>query len=355
MIVTEKELKITPGYDLSALAVPEELLFFDIETTGLKKETTQLYLIGCAFFENGVFYLRQYLAESALDEKAVMEAFCDFAQRFSVLVHFNGEHFDIPYVAYKADYYDIDIDFSRFTSIDLYLAVRPYKAFFGLPRMNQKTLEVFLQISRADRCDGGTLISVFYDYERSRKEELKELLLLHNFDDVCGMLQLTALLAYADLFEGKFSFLSLDAYDDEAVFSYRLQSSVRVPLCKKADAFPAEFLLEDDMLQLRVRFLKGQARRYLPDVENYYYLPEEDCVVHKDVAQFVDKKHRKKATKKNCFLKKEGRFLPQPKEVFSPCFQADADKRFTFFETECAQACAPERMCEYALAILRSK
>ena len=55
---------------------------------------------------------------------------------------------------------------------------------------------------------------------------------------------------------------------------------------------------------------RGSAKLPLPNVSDYYYLPEEDRVIHKDVAQFLDRSRRVKATAKNCFVRKEGRFLP---------------------------------------------
>ena len=153
IITDTTELK--PAFDLSRIAPVEDILFFDIETTGLRKESTQVYLIGCAFFHDGSWKIRQYLAESALDEREVMESFADFASSYKVLIHFNGDGFDIPYLAYKAEFYDLDLDFSTFQSIDIYKLAKPLKKLLGLESMSQKSIERFLQINRDDLYGGG--------------------------------------------------------------------------------------------------------------------------------------------------------------------------------------------------------
>ena len=48
MQVIEKLYKgYSPLYPLNCFCDSKKALFIDIETTGLKKETTSLYLIGC--------------------------------------------------------------------------------------------------------------------------------------------------------------------------------------------------------------------------------------------------------------------------------------------------------------------
>ena len=51
---------------------------------------------------------------------------------------------------------------------------------------------------------------------------------------------------------------------------------------------------------------------FLPDPENYYYLPQEDTAVHSSVAQFVEPAFRRKATRKTAYIKKADAFLELP-------------------------------------------
>ena len=310
MKVIIEETEIMPSYNLESISPLGEMLLFDIETTGLKKETTQIYLIGCGYF-NGVgnFEVRQWLAESAMDEREVLESFFDFAKDYSVLIHFNGDGFDIPYVSYKAQYYGYDFDFSRFESIDIYKKIKPYKKFLGLERMNQTSLEAFLGITRRDKMNGGLLIPYFYEYERSGEAEAERLLLLHNNDDVRGMIQLTAALSYADIFEGKFGAKGkLEEFGNTMIMEFELKNPVPKPVICESEFEMAA--VEGTLLQINVKIAETEAKIPVKNVEDYFYLPLEDRIIHKDVAAFVDKKFRKKATAKNCFLKKTGRFIP---------------------------------------------
>ena len=50
MITIDKEFLFEESYPLSSLGKREELLFFDIETTGFSGDYHQVYLIGCVYF-----------------------------------------------------------------------------------------------------------------------------------------------------------------------------------------------------------------------------------------------------------------------------------------------------------------
>ena len=315
-----EETDIIPGYDMENISPKGEMLFFDIETTGLKKETTQIYLIGCGYFnEKGNFEIRQWLANSASDERAVLEEFLDFASDYKVLVHFNGDGFDIPYVEYKAEYYGFGPSLTRFESVDIYKLIKPYKKFFGLDRMNQTSVERFLKIERRDKMNGGILIPYYYEYERTGDPECERLLLLHNNDDIRGMLHLSDMLSYADMFAGKFCVRDPKApaavFENTCILEYTLRSPVPVPVLYEGDGLM--IAAEGDLLQVNLKIFEGEARIPIANVEDYYYFPEEDRVIHKDVAEFVDRRFRRKATAKNCFLKKGGSFIAVPDEMLS--------------------------------------
>ena len=298
-----------PEYDMRSICPLEEMLLFDIETTGLKKETSQVYLIGCAWYENGNWILRQYLTENAGDEYDILQEFTSFAERFRMLVHFNGDSFDIPYLRYKCEYYGIGTAFSALESFDIYRRAKRARHLLGLSSMSQKSIEQFLGIERDDRYSGGLLIPVYFEYEKTGSEEAEQLLLLHNHDDLQGMLKIMPVLSYTKLLEGAYFFVSAKEEDDNVVFRYRTEQKL-----------PAVFecRLKEDLLlsgsggefHITRKLKKGIAKLPLPNVSDYYYLPEEDRVIHKDVAQFLDRSRRVKATAKNCFVRKEGRFLP---------------------------------------------
>ena len=75
MITIEKTLDIAPSYDFSLIAPKERILFSDIETTGLSAARSGLYLIGAVYWQDGVWQLRQWFADSLFDEEEMLKAF----------------------------------------------------------------------------------------------------------------------------------------------------------------------------------------------------------------------------------------------------------------------------------------
>lgn len=197
----------------------EEILFFDIETTGLSPKTSSLYLIGVLFFskEEDCFTELQWFAERNKDEKAVLTAFLDFLESYSYLYHFNGRTFDIPYILEKCSRHALSLsehtkgillDDTGSFSIDILARTRKLKRFLSLRKCSQKALEEYLGIFREDTFSGGELISVYAEYTQMRllapekADALEKTLLLHNFEDVEMMLSVCSLLQYETLLQG---------------------------------------------------------------------------------------------------------------------------------------------------------
>ena len=184
---------------------PETCIYFDIETTGLKAETSHLYLIGYAVQKKpGSWEIRQLFAEKTEDERDLLKAFSDICMRYRTVIHFNGDRFDIPYLETKYQEYSMPSPFHQMDTADIYRMVRPYKDLLGLERLNQKTIEQFLGLRRKDRYDGGQLIWIYRAYRDGHSGDPKgdlEKLLLHNYEDVLGMLSLTMLTAYPAFFQ----------------------------------------------------------------------------------------------------------------------------------------------------------
>ena len=166
------------------------------------------------------------------------------------------------------------------------------------------------------------------------------------------MLRLLPILNYIEILEGGFSFSHMEIAGRTAVFEYHLKTPLPVGFEKCAEKDHILICADKNLLQLHIRIFEGQAGLPLPDVENYYYLPEEDRVIHRNVAQFVDKRYRERATKKNCFLKKEGRFLPQKQPLFMPAFCVPGESRKTFFELNDSVIQDRRMLTEYALDII---
>lgn len=68
-------IAFSPAYPLERIAPREDLLFFDIETTGFSGASSQLYLIGCVYFDGFGWRLIQWFADTRGCEAQLLDAF----------------------------------------------------------------------------------------------------------------------------------------------------------------------------------------------------------------------------------------------------------------------------------------
>jgi len=338
-VASDKHENIEIAYPLERLAPVEELLFLDIETTGFTAKSSALYMIGCAFFADGVFHTKQWMAESYEQESLLLKEFFTFAEKFHYLVHFNGNNFDLPYLLQKCAQYDLSYNFDNFEGIDLYKRVSPYKFFLKLPNCKQKTIEQYLKIDRKDAFSGGELIGIYHDYVKNPSAFSRDTLMLHNLEDLIGMLKITPILAYYDIFNGDIKARKVQAnyYTDytgkrrqELIMTLTLPTALPVPL--SASIGNCYFKGEDDTASLKVPILEEELKYFYANYKDYYYLPTEDVALHKSVATFVDKEHRIQASASNCYTRKFSMYLPQWEAVFTPFFKREYKSKELFFE-----------------------
>ena len=87
-------------FDSRVAALPEwasRVVFFDVETTGLSGGAGMLaFLVGCGWFEDGGFKVRQFLLGSASGERALLDGLASIFDEASLVVTFNGRTFDLP-------------------------------------------------------------------------------------------------------------------------------------------------------------------------------------------------------------------------------------------------------------------
>ena len=346
-------------YPLSQIGDLDRILFVDIETTGFSAKTASLYLIGCIRFEQGTPKLIQYFAEKPEEEKEVLTAFFDLCKDHQILIHYNGNTFDLPFLKAKAAAYGLEHPFDAMDGIDLFGRISPYKRFLGLENCKQKTVEAFLGIDREDLYDGGALIKVYEDYCKEPDREKEHLLILHNADDMKGMLKLLPMLTYADIFFRPFRVVKVGAnhYEDEqgkpkdeVLMKLRFDTPFPKPIAMhKAQC---RFSAEGDEGFLKVPLYQEEMKFFYADYKNYYYLPMEDIAIHKSVGAFVDKQYRKQAKASNCYTRKESSYLPQWDIIFTPIFKREYQDNTCFFELTDEMKKQPESFRLYALHIL---
>lgn len=309
---------------------PLDCLFFDIETTGFSVKTTQVYLIGCVYYENNHWNTIQWFATSKEDEKEIIEAFFTFMRNYKVLIHFNGDGFDIPYLRQKAEKLGICDTFTNIGGIDLFKIASSFKKFLKLENYKQKTLEKFLDINREDKYSGGELINVYSHYLKYHDSESYDLLILHNSDDIAGMTSLLPLISYSGILNGAFILDNYEKNHDEIIFNCHLAH----PVPKRVSLGYKDFYITayGSTLKIRVKIYSDELKFFYSNYHDYYYLPVEDVAMHKSVAFYVDKDFRTKAKAANCYSKKTGTFIPQISEIVPTYFKIDYHDKTMYIE-----------------------
>ena len=360
---THRELPFPRNNALTDRIFDEKALIFDIETTGFSPKSASVYLIGCAFRKGGSLCIEQYFADSPSEERKILEAFLVMQDGVETLISFNGAGFDIPFLRARCEKFGLSERFEELRHLDLYRSVSGLKFLFRLPDCRQKTLERFLKLKREDQADGGELIAVYQEYVKCPDEGKSRLLHLHNFEDVTGMTELLSVLAYPEIFDGGFSVLSCSRerylrYDrsegEELLIT--LQNSCPVPRQVSCKAGDFTLNVGTGRTVIRVPVFWGKLRYFYENYRDYYYLPAEDMAVHKSVASFVDKSYRKAAKASNCYINREGAFLPQMDSVMQPEFRMEYRDKKSWFELTddfCSSFELADRYARHILTYMR--
>ncbi len=356
----EKKLELPIDADFLKTHDLSRALFFDIETTGFSPKNTFVYMIGCVYQEkpgnptdvaesislnpdtiNNSFILKQFFCENSEDEPELLNEFFQFAIAFTTVYHYNGAGFDIPYIEEKCKKYSLPYNFSIFTSIDIYKELIPYKHILKLINLKQKTVEDFLDVPRMDLLSGGDLINIYQQYQNSHSTDYLAKILLHNHDDLLGMIGILNIFSYICLFNGDFSIddtnITIQPYKKiedidgkEIIITLSLNNTLNKRISYSFDEFYITAF--KNTAKIRIGIYTDELKFFYPNYKDYYYLPHEDTSIHKSVAFYVDKNYRTKAKAANCYSKKTGTFLPQYTEIISPYFKIDYHDSITYFE-----------------------
>ncbi|MCC8168139.1 MAG: hypothetical protein LIO37_02205 [Clostridiales bacterium] len=138
----------------------------------------------------------------------------------------------------------------------------------------------------------------------------------------------------------------------ELVVTLRLAVPAKEHEFRHKDAFFLTVNRDRDKAKLHVLIYSGELKYFYDNYKDYYYLPTEDVAIHKSVAAYVDKAHRKQATATTAYLRRSGIFLPQPSELYKPSFRREYWDRTTYFEMPEDFCESHEKLSQYAAFVL---
>ena len=345
MRIISKPIDLSVAEDLLKSTAPlSDFLFLDIETTGLSADHSAVYLIGCVYHEPDGWNIIQWMDTTGNEEKEVLSSFLLFASHYPILVHYNGDRFDLPFLKRRLEIHTLTHSINAMKSMDLYKVIMPCRRLLGLSDYKQQTMEALLGSGRVENESGGDLVRVYKKYIVDSDPELLARLLAHNEADVLGLLSLLPLLIYRDLENAAFHVRRAQAnyyndYDgarkEELFLFFRLPRPLPAPVYASADHCYVK--IEGDEGILKIPLYTEVMKYFYANYKDYYFLPEEDMAVHKYLASYVEKSHRVQAKPETCYTRKAGSFLPQWDLYRTPFFKrAYADKELFFeFSDDC--------------------
>lgn len=153
----------------AALTSYQDVMFLDIETTGLSRQYSYITLIGWVMNGNYSFYLKGQTPERFFQD----------LNKAKIIVTFNGSLFDLPFI--KKEFPEAKIP-------EAHIDLRFFAKRFGYTG-GQKKIEQLLKIKRPKKIkevNGKEAIVLWYKYLAGDLKSL-ELLFSYNFYDIIGM------------------------------------------------------------------------------------------------------------------------------------------------------------------------
>jgi len=167
--------------------VPDDIIFLDLETTGLGN--SPLFLIGIMVWDGGGFEVRQYFARHYAEEAAIVALFQEVCTDKRLLVTFNGKSFDFPYVRTRAIANGIPFSLHPAHFDMLHECRRIWRNV--LPDCKLQTLEKYIcGRPRYGDIPGGQIPDAYHAYVRTENAWQMVEVLKHNFLDLVTMADL---------------------------------------------------------------------------------------------------------------------------------------------------------------------
>lgn len=189
------EVLASPGPAPAGRGVLEELkavrsgdiCYLDLETTGLRN--SPLFLVGLMYSEGESLVIDQLFARDYTEERAVVELAGVLLSGFPMLVTFNGERFDVPFLAERTAYSGLPFARPR-AHLDLLPVSRSILA-GRTPNHRLQTLERFvLGRKRVGDIPGCDIPPAYHEFVRTGDAADMSAVIHHNRLDLLSMLEL---------------------------------------------------------------------------------------------------------------------------------------------------------------------
>ncbi|MCF0134723.1 MAG: ribonuclease H-like domain-containing protein [Blautia sp.] len=286
--------------------IPSSPMYYDIETTGLSAEASYVYLIGAVQSEHEIYYLNQWFASSPEEEPDILSAFLSFIQehRVDCTIQYNGDRFDQPFLTKRYQQYGMDSPLDPLPSVDLYKVFRKLKGLLKLSSMKQPEVEQLLcedgkRNSHRTAQDGKEGIRIYRRFLKTKDASLIQELLLHNQEDLYGLLRILSLQRILFLYHNAYNIQNCEYADESLLITLLLPSPL--PFCFSNGKNGFYITGRDDTVRIRIPVYQNKIRIYYQNYKDYDYIPSEDYAIPKSISCFMEKSLRIPAKASTCY------------------------------------------------------
>lgn len=178
--------------DVLSMLLPQDLVFVDIETTGLYN-VLPLFLVGLLYVDGDELRLDQFLARRFEEERPVLAAVAAEFSRFKTIVSYNGRSFDLPYLAGRFLAHRVSFRLEHLHIDLLCHARRKYRG--HLPDCRLATVEdaVLRHGPRIDDVPGYLIPELYHCFVRTQDQSIIRGIIEHNAQDLLALARLLPL------------------------------------------------------------------------------------------------------------------------------------------------------------------
>ncbi len=196
-IIKAKDFSRLARYGASDLQLlsffkPEEIVFIDIETSGLYY-IHPVFLVGMLAFKDGRGEISQILARNPIEERALLSETISRLKQATIIVSFNGRSFDLPYLKGRMRFQGLNDQVAAFHFDLLRQARKNYRS--QLPNCRLLTIERYLfNQERLDDLPGSEVAEYYQRYLETEERGYLTPILEHNACDLLTMAKLLGLI-----------------------------------------------------------------------------------------------------------------------------------------------------------------
>jgi hypothetical protein len=169
------------------------LLFIDLETTGLAGGAgTYAFLVGCGWFDDATFRLRQFFLSNFGAERGLLESVAELAAGCACVVTYNGKTFDLPLIETRFVLQRMQTPFADLPHVDM---LHPARRLWREEDTECRLTNLERTLCGHERdgdVPGFEIPSRYFHYVRSGDARPLEAVLEHNRLDIISLAMLTA-------------------------------------------------------------------------------------------------------------------------------------------------------------------